>query len=108
MDNPLVLLPFVGAGACLILQVIAIIRLLALRKQNNDKPGLETLPDVKKWMRYTRWALLIAFVLSFVVAYLSHGAIVFVVILGLTLALAIIASTVSDNSSGHGDGDSGG
>lgn len=108
MDNPLVLLPLIGAGACLIVQIVAIIRLLALRKQNNDKPGLASLPDVKKWMRYTRWAVLIAFVLSFVVAYLSHGSIVFVVILGLTFVLAIVANTVADNSSGHGDGDSGG
>lgn len=107
MDNPLVICLLAIAGACMFLQVLGIVKLSALRKRHGDQPKLEERPDVKKLMRHARWEIVALVILSFSIAYLSQGAPVFVIVLGLSVGLLITASVISDNSSRHGDGGSG-
>ena len=107
MDNPFVICLLAIAGMCMFLQAVGIVKLFALRKRHGDQPKLEERSDVKRLMRHARWEIVVLALLSFAIAYLSHGAPVFVIVLSLSVSLLITASVISDNSPGRGDGDSG-
>ena len=100
----------VALAVCGIVQIVAIVKVFALRRRFGSSPGLSRLPEVKKWLRWCRGSWLAAVALSLIVPVVEHqqGLIVLAIGLGASTLLMIVAATASDNSTGHGDGDSGG
>lgn len=89
-------------------QVVAIIRLIVLRRQFGRLPHLSKQPQVRKWMQASlsvAAVCILATIAAVVIA--KKGGEPF--LLGLAPALlTLVAHIVADNDTGPGDGDSGG
>lgn len=94
---------------CGAVQVVVIIRLVSLRKQFGHLPQLINQPGVRRWMRVCRCAVAVGVLTGILAAVITHGDAQAHFFVGLGLVLPLIpAHIVADNSTGHGDGDSGG
>lgn len=91
-------------------QVLSIRKLYVLRRSLDKTVDLSTHPEVRKWMRRCRYAWLAATLASCIALVVERQDGIYVLMAGLggSTLLTILAASIADNSTSHGDGDSGG
>jgi len=88
-------------------QVVAIIRLVILRKRLGRLPHLSKQPSVRTWMRVSRSVAAIC-ILATIAALVTAKEAGEPFLLGLVpVVLTLFAHIAADNDAHHGDGDSG-
>ena len=91
-------------------QVLSVGKLYGLRRRLGEVDNLGTQPEVLKWMRRCRYAWLAATLASCAALVVERQDGIYVLMTGLggSTMLTILAASIADNSTDHGDGDSGG